>query len=437
MHSNQLKVINSTARFRVIVAGRRWGKSEAAARFALLGARRDQDRGVRGGVTWVILPTYDMARPFWGKMISTAPEGWITNTIGTQHAPNTIYLDDQRIEFKSGDHPERLVGEGLRRVILDECGALKNALWEESILPTLMDHSGDALLTGTPKLSQGHFFYKLYSRGLDDLDDEVQTFGGPTSENPWIKVSEFERMRREMPKRKFEQEVLGRFQMGDGMVFRDVEECVGPFAPGPTVSIGIDLARRADFTVLTGMNKKGQVTFLDRWRHVPWPVQEERIVAAAKREGRRPKCIIDSTGVGDPVVQHLEKKGLRVTPYLFTNKSKEKLVDGLVVAFESSEITIPQDDDLIRELQQFAYVTSPSGNTIYNAPEGAHDDMVYSLGMALSGIHRAGDTGITIGDPDSMKNEVAEQAKRDAGKSPQISGVEAVTSYDDDPDQWT
>lgn len=400
-HTGQWTAWRSPKRFKVVVAGRRWGKSELSVRWLLAGAMDDHLRG-EGGVSWVVTPTYDMGRPLWRKFLKTAPAGWITSTVGTANSPGAIEIGTSRIEFRSGDHPERLVGEGLRRVALDECGTLKNQLWQESILPTLMDHSAPAILTGTPKLSTGHFFFAGYLRGLKGDDPLYGTFGGPTTENPWIPVDEVQRMREEMPSRLFEQEVLARFQTLEGMVFRNIEACLmAAYSSAATVSIGVDLARRADWTVIVGMDVFGRVTFLDRFKHVPWPVQEERILAwaerATKAAGKRPKVVVDMTGVGDPVVQHLERKGLRVEPYLFTNQSKMALVDNLSIAFERGAVGLPPDEPvLVSELRAFSYETTAAGRTKLSAPAGLHDDCVFALAMALWGVRRAGDLGITI-----------------------------------------
>ena len=180
-HTEQYRVFSSTSRTRILVAGRRWGKSEVLTRIALARSFHNAMIG-KDGVSWVVLPTYAMGRPLWRKFLRLAPKGWITDVTGTERAPDTIVVGGKvRLEFKSAEHPERLVGEGLLDLFIDECGLVKERVYRESLMPALMDHKAPAFLGGTPKGKS--WFYQLYTRGLDPLDTEVETFGGPTTQN--------------------------------------------------------------------------------------------------------------------------------------------------------------------------------------------------------------------------------------------------------------
>ena len=75
-----------------------------------------------------------------------------------------------------------------------------------------------------------------------------------------------------------------------------------------------------------------------------------------------------------------------MTAFQTTAASKRKLIDDLVVAFESETISIYHDDHLINELESFAIEKTPAGNIRYGAPAGLHDDMVMSLAIAWYGV---------------------------------------------------
>jgi phage terminase large subunit-like protein len=63
--------------------------------------------------------------------------------------------------------------------------------------------------------------------------------------------------------------------------------------------------------------------------------------------------------------------------------SKEKMVEKLSLFFEQRNIVIPPEQVLIDELESFSYHLTASGNLVYGAPEGYHDDCVTSLGLAI------------------------------------------------------
>ena len=405
MHAGQWVAWDSTARTKVVAAGRRWGKSELGTMWTLAGAKRDALVG-ETAISWVVAPTFSLTRPLWRKFMVTnrraAPGGWITAMHGSEARPDYLEVGAARIEFKSADDPERLVAEGLHRVWLDEGGTVKEAAWTESLLPTLMDFKAPALLTGTPK--GRNWFYRMWLRGQDEADTEVASFGGPSYENPFMEKREIDRIAQEMPERLYRQEIMAEFLTDEGAVFRGVRNLVGPYSDKRTAVIGIDLARRKDFTVLHGLDHDGATTLWDRDRQTAWPLQKARIVATA--EARECMVVVDATGVGDPVVQDLQKAGLVVVPYQFTLASKQRLIDSLAMAIEQAKVTLPDEPVLLNELEAFEFSTTPLGNIRYGAPEGLHDDCVIALGLAWHALADQQGRLITDIDPDFAKGLV-------------------------------
>lgn len=412
-HSEQLRAFEGTERFKVLVAGRRWGKSAFLARWNLSGAMRDHLEG-NGGTAWVVYPTLDMGRPLWNEMQRVAPPGWITEVHGTERQMGYIVIRPfadrpaSRIEFKSAQHPERLVGVGLRRVSLDEAGIMPESVYRESIYPALMDYEAPALLAGTPKGK--NWFYEMWLRGQDPLrraELSIGCYGGPTTQNPFFNsIAEVEKARLEMPTRLFRQEILASFE-DEGGLFRGIERCFPVDRPRrdglrwvysdplPTVAMGVDLARVNDFTVIVGVDAKLRITYFDRFRRVDWPVQKERIKRAYQNLGG-PKMLVDSTGAGDPVLQDLLRSGCsRASGFGFTAQSKPALLDGLSIEVQEARVTIPDEPVILNELRVFGFVDR-RGKFLYSAPAGLHDDCVCALALAVRAGKRSGDSGITI-----------------------------------------
>jgi hypothetical protein len=88
---------------------------------------------------------------------------------------------------------------------------------------------------------------------------------------------------------------------------------------------------------------------------------------------------IDSTGVGDPIGEDLCRKRDDVELFIFTQRSKQQLLEGLAMAIQKREITFPEE--YAHELEQMEFVYTRTG-VIYSVPEGETDDRIMSLALA-------------------------------------------------------
>jgi hypothetical protein len=158
-----------------------------------------------------------------------------------------------------------------------------------------------------------------------------------------------------------------------------IAACVvaGPLSKASPVVWGWDLAKHVDWTVGIALDADGRVCRFERFQQ-PWDSTIIRIVAAT---GSTP-ALVDSTGVGDPILEMLQKnRGTHFEGYSFNASSKQKLMEGLAVAIQRRDVTFP-DGPIQRELEEFEYEYTRSG-VRYSAPEGFHDDCVCSLALAV------------------------------------------------------
>ena len=96
--------------------------------------------------------------------------------------------------------------------------------------------------------------------------------------------------------------------------------------------------------------------------------------------GRR--ALVDSTGVGDPIVEQLQRRaGGSIEGYHFSPPSKQRLMEGLAAAIHQQAVRFP-DGPLVAELESFGYEYTQSG-VRYSAPDGLHDDGVCALALAV------------------------------------------------------
>jgi hypothetical protein len=137
--------------------------------------------------------------------------------------------------------------------------------------------------------------------------------------------------------------------------------------------------------VLVGFDAYRKIAFLDRWQ-APWAVTKARIRG---KVGETP-LVADATGVGDAIVADLQGMGVNVTPHVFTQSSKLRLMQRLVAAFQGKELTLPDNDDfrwLVSEMEAFEFTYTATG-VRYEAPSGFHDDGVMAVALGLYGWDR-------------------------------------------------
>jgi hypothetical protein len=202
-------------------------------------------------------------------------------------------------------------------------------------------------------------------KGLDKeyIEKRQQiSFTRTSYENPFLDHSWLDRLKREMADRMFRQEILAEF-IDDGTVFLGVDDCVSD-KPKQDIPYLIDFYR---------------------FQHTTWEHIINKIKEVANKYPNS-DIWIDSTGVGDPIVERLYNDGLPINGYKFTNQSKNDLIQGLIMSIDRKEINYPIISELIDELKYFDYEISASGNIKYSAPAGLHDDGVISLALATHGL---------------------------------------------------
>lgn len=377
----QREILDSPIRFKVVRIGRRGGKTVLAINHLIRSAVRKPD------LYWYVAPTYRQVKQIaWAllKKFLVNDRDWKFNEVELRasHPIGTA------IELKGADNPDTLRGVGLGGAVLDE-EAMMQDIFPEIIRPMLVDRKGGCLFISTPK-GRNHFFD--YCQMEKKHPSEWKSWHYPTSVNSYIPKEEIELARKGMPERVFQQEFDAEFVDDDTSVFKNWRKCVvgtqQPPVEGRFYVIGVDLARHEDYSVFTVLDSVTRhVVAWERYNNLSWTFQKERIQRLAKHYNNA-LCIVDASGVGDPIVEDLQNYNVSVEPFKFTNESKKELIERLQLALEQRVITFPSLEDLIGELVAFEYKITDMGRVTYGAPAGKHDDCVISLALALYGIRR-------------------------------------------------
>ena len=222
LHDGQLEVFKSRARYKVVAAGRRWGKTRFAVIELLTKALADHKYigkrkvNLKDLEAWYIAPTYDQARDIVWQMLKNMAGDIITKT--WENDGKLLLANGRCIQIKGSDRPDRLRGVGLSHVVLDEFASMKPETWHTIIRPTLADVSGSATFIGTP-LAKNHF-YDIYTTACMDLSKEWRGWHFESKDNPFLPKAEVEAARAVMPREVFKQEFEASFQAAGQLIFK-------------------------------------------------------------------------------------------------------------------------------------------------------------------------------------------------------------------------
>ena len=358
-HINQEPILESDARFVVLMCGRRFGKSELS-QIKLI------TKAIQGEQIAYITPTYKLAKQFYEKLSASLPY--------PSKDLKIYFPNGGMVEFFTGERLDNLRGRKFHGVIVDEASFIPNLEdgWLNSIRPTLTDYKGWALFLSTPRGK--NFFYSLFMKGGEP---NWQSFKFTTFDNPYIDKEEVEEARRQLPAPVFEQEYMANPMENAANPFgsQNIRDCIRPMTSEP-VCFGIDLAKSYDWSVIIGLDVGGNVAYFDRFQK-DWHSTKQVI----KSLPRKP-ILLDSTGVGDPIFEELQREGLMVEGLKFTQNSKQQLMVGLQNAIHQKSISYPSGV-IVDELEIFEYQFTASG-VKYSAPSGFHDDCVMALALACN-----------------------------------------------------
>jgi len=359
-HVNQKKILDAERRFIVVMCGRRFGKSELSQILIIKEA-------LNGGNVAYITPTYGLAQVFFERLTKVLP-------FKSNISKLKIYCPNEgSIEFFTGERLDNLRGRKFHLVIIDEAAFIADLEdgWNNSIRPTLTDYEGKAVFLSTPRGK--NFFYSLF---MKMGENDWQSFKFSTYDNPHINPREIDEARIQLPEVVFEQEYMANPSENSANPFGNafIKRCVKPISAQPIVCYGIDLAKSVDFTVIIGLDKDGNVAYFDRFQ-MDWHNTKETI----KRLPPAP-IVVDSTGVGDPILEDLLREGVNIEGLKFTSQSKQQLMEGLASAIQQGRIGFPEGV-IVDELDVFEYQFTSHG-VRYSAPSGFHDDTVMALALA-------------------------------------------------------
>jgi hypothetical protein len=261
LHTKQMLVYRSKARFRVVVAGRRWGKTALSRVLIITRAKKRKSK------IWYVAPTYKMAKQImWTDLLEAIPKRWIRKVNETRL--EITLVNGTVIELKGADKGDSLRGVGVDFLVLDEFQDIAADTWVKVLRPVLADRRGEAIFIGTPKAY--NYLYELFKRGQEPGNiarNLWESWQFPTITSPFIPISEIEAAKQDMDEKSFKQEFEASFETMSGRVYYpfDRNDHVGdyPFNPKLPIWVGMDFNIDPMSTVIFQPQRNGEVWAVD------------------------------------------------------------------------------------------------------------------------------------------------------------------------------
>jgi phage FluMu gp28-like protein len=289
-------------------------------------------------------------------------------------------INGARIVCKSAEKPDNLYGEDVFAAVFDEASRAREEAWH-ALRSTLTATRGKVRIIGNVK-GRKNWAYKLARKA--ESGEPGMSYQKITAYDAIdagiLSEDEIEDARRQLPDNVFRELYLAEPSDDEGNPFGliSIRDCVTPLSNDAPVCFGVDLAKSVDWTCVIGLDKKNRVCVLERFQK-PW----NETIETVRRIVGTTKALVDSTGVGDAVLESLQKDGRsNFEGFKFTSQSKQQLMEGLAVAIQKQTIRFPEGV-IANELESFEYEYTRTG-VKYSAPSGMHDDAVCALALAAS-----------------------------------------------------
>ena len=391
LHPAQQEIFVADKRFKVVGAGRRFGKSYLA-RVKLitkaLETRNEFDYDLSDKACYYIAPTFNQAKDImWQSLKQMAAP--ITEKARENECILTL-VNGRQIHLKGSDRPESLRGVGLSYVVMDEYAFMKEDVWTAIIRPTLADVKGGALFIGTPN-GKNHFYDLFLNAKDENTFAEWGAWTYRSLDNPFLDPEEVILASKDMPLEFVKQEFEASFSSFGGTIFKsDMIEVVDKKTTSGELYMTVDPAGYEDARGISqGKAKRLDETAIsivevseDGW-HVHdiitglWNVRETAIRILRAAQQYKPKVVgIERGALKNALMPYLHDnmRRLNTFPYIVelthgNQKKYDRIVWALQGRMEQGRLTFSEGDYLPKVTDQLLDFPTPL----------AHDDMIDSL----------------------------------------------------------
>lgn len=408
LYEKQAAAIYDPKRYSVIEACTKTGKT-----FGCIVWLTEQaiNNGAENKNYWWVSPVYPQAEMAFRRLRSFLPQKYRSRC---KVDASKLYIrlpNGASIWFKGSDRTDSLYGEDVYAAVIDEASRCREEAFH-AVRTTLTYTQGPLRIIGNVK-GKKNWAYRLARRA--ENGEENMSFhrivASDAVEAGILTAGEIADAERVLPGNVFRQLYNAIASDDEGNPFGPLDKCLHSLSDAPPFAWGWDLAKSLNWTVGIALDRSGTVCRLERFQ-APWLETIDAII----RSVGKVSALIDSTGVGDPIVETLQRISASPMVYegfKFTSTSKQQIMEGLAVAIQRGDIRFPSGV-ITNELSEFQYEYTQFG-VKYSAPQGSDDDTVCALALAwdnykkkmlvVPGVLR--DTGAVFGFGRTILNDFA------------------------------
>ena len=306
-------------------------------------------------------------------------------------------FNGSKMFIRSATNPDSIVSKGYSLIIIDEAALISKEVFQKQILPTARRNGCKIVLISTPR--GRNWFHDLFLKGQDPSQISYISF-----KQPWWKRPNYPKilveLMKDLPDHIRKQEFEAEFIDDSGGTFSNISaifkgnpiefesqnqewksEDLDNLLDRTNFIVAVDLAKMTDYTVISAFDiQTRKMVYYKRFNRRNYKLVLNDIHDTASMLNDA-DIIYDGTGVGGSFGDFLSAN-FNVHPFIFTNQSKNDLINRLIIATEYCNIEMPNLTTVRHEFEVFEFQLTRTGMMTYNAPDGMHDDCVMSIAMA-------------------------------------------------------
>lgn len=392
-HSAQQELMIEHPGSGVYLCGRRFGKTDSMVQRLFRQAAEKPGLYWWVGLSWQSASMRRAWRVFHRYALSIYRGLGINEAHYVNKSNRTIIIPGLiELWFRTAENPASLAGEGVMGVVLDEFTLMQEIVWVEYVEATLLDHAGWAALAGVPKgMNWGAKLFRQAERR-----DGWVSVRAPSSVNPYIDHARLADIKANTHELYWRQEYEAEIVSDAGEVFKSITEictaarlATGEY--GKKYVYGVDWGKSTDYTVVSIFDvfsgRIARQVALERWNNLDYDLQLARLLELTRRFTPH-IMVVETNAMGEPLADFLSNThGLPIQRVFTDNRTKNLLIEALILATEQRTIQLIADDQQVAEFQSMQRIRTRTGRfTSYEASAGEHDDIVMSDALALSAL---------------------------------------------------
>lgn len=417
----QQKVAHSTARLRVLCAGRQSGKSEILAVLAIHTAVTR-----RNATVYIVSGGEKMAEKLLAKItVMVRRAGLEAGIVGD--LKNVLSFTNGSIIEAVPTSEARIRGETVDLLILDESGLISENIWDAAWGTTIAAKpAGRTVAAGTPWGGRDHWYRSNFERGLNNPSDAVESFTWTSYDSPLADKAALADRKNALNSDKFRREYLAEWtdETGSFLTTEEINACVADYTysdhtttmystpRGTRVYAGIDWGMK-DLNVLAcvgalddhgGLNEhRGTdpiyfVPHIEGHQQMQYQDFVDRIWKVGSHYHLR-HVLSETNGVGGPATQmlattrqktlHTLQGSPKIHKRATTAGTKTDNYSQLKLLLQQRRLILPNHGELLKQLNQLQYTEQQHGTLKIEVPANiGHDDYTDALTLALGAITR-------------------------------------------------